>query len=194
MGVIFSQKSLPVIFKAAVVTAVGVSGIFNTTPAMAGNAVFNQDLTTVEEAFGRYYTRLTTFDDGTNTRRVYTFNPTGLRTAIPSLPQGSKFSILFVNDKAQEVFLDLADSNARTFTYDQSVASSFFSYVLGWTPPTWFELDFSVFGAYIEATYEYCLGDGVATGWQTAQPSGQYFYSELPKLYYDTQCEPPYEQ
>ncbi|AFY37713.1 hypothetical protein Lepto7376_1361 [[Leptolyngbya] sp. PCC 7376] len=194
MKLLSFQKSLPVLTQAVIATTVGAFSIFNATPAMAGNAVFNEDLATVETAFGRYYTRLTTLDDGTNTQRIYTFNTTGLRAAIPTLPAGTKFSILFVNEKAQDVFLDLPDSDANKFRYDQDVASSFFRYVLGWTPPTWFELDFSLFGAYIESTYEYCLGDGVATSWQTVEPSGQYFYSELPKLYYDTQCAPPYEQ
>ncbi|MEM9245643.1 MAG: hypothetical protein AAGA67_07890 [Cyanobacteria bacterium P01_F01_bin.153] len=154
-------------------------------PAIAGNAVFNQSLSTVEKHFGRYHTRLTHADGN----RDYTFSTTKLRRAIPELPQGTKFSIYFVNGKARDVRLDYPDRPLELDLYNQVIAQQFFKFVLGWDAPKWEELNYSILGAMMEETNEYCLGDGVATSWKTANLNGYTWFIENPKLYYEAKCE-----
>ena len=167
------------------------------SPATA-RAVFNQSLSTIQSHFGRYHTRLTTVDDGKTTKRIYTFNTSGLRKAIPGLPQGTKFAIEFVNDRAQNVFIDLPGIGATSarhatssFDYNQGVAQKFFRYVLGWNSNEWSELNYSLYGKVnihghpIEETFEYCLGSGVATAWELQQGG----LATDPKIYYHTKCE-----
>lgn len=192
----FNQSASAVLSTLAAITTTSMAWLGSQTPALAGNEIFNQDLAKIESYFGRYFTRLTVRDDGTTTQRIYTFNPAGLRRAMPNLPSGTKFAIEFVNGRAQTIRLAVPDSGGAVNTafYNQATASTFFKYVLGWNPPTWFQLDYSLFGAYQEEYSEYCLGDGVATAWKTVVLNAGGVFVESPRLYYKTECEPPYQK
>ncbi len=172
--------------KASLVSIAGAGiALMTGMPAIAGNAVFDQSLSTVERYFGRYHTRLTHADGN----RDYTFSVAKLRRAIPELPQGTKFVIYFVNGKARDVRLDYPNRPRQSDVYNQAIAQKFFKFVLGWDAPKWQELNYSIFGAAMEETNEYCLGDGVATSWKTANFLGYTRLVENPKLYFKTECE-----
>lgn len=169
-------------------TAIASAGIaiMIGAPAIAGNAVFDQSLSTVEQYFGRYHTRLT----HANGNRDYTFGTTKLMRAIPELPPGTKLVIHFVDEKVKEVRLVYPERpDESDGPYNQAIAQKFFKFVLGWTAPQWTELNYSIFGAVMEETHEYCLGDGVATFWKTVNLNGYTRMVEDPKLYYKAECE-----
>ncbi|MEM9772301.1 MAG: hypothetical protein AAF889_12020, partial [Cyanobacteria bacterium P01_D01_bin.73] len=172
--------------KTGLATIVGIGTALATgTPALAGNAVFDQSLSTVEKHFGRYHTRLTHADGN----RDYTFSTNKLRREIPELPQGTKFVIYFVDGNARDVRLDYPDRPLELDLYNQAIAQKLFKFVLGWDAPKWEELNYSILGAMMEETNEYCLGDGVATSWKTANLNGYTWFVENPKLYYKAKCE-----
>jgi hypothetical protein len=150
------------------------------SPALAGRLVLNQTPQTIERYFGRYWTRLTTSDANGNTVITYTYSPRQVRRLF-SGTENSTFSIIFVNNRSQTVRLD----NMETLDFYSEEAAQFFEYIFGYQPPRQESLGLvNTMTGYGE--YEFCLGNGVETRFNSTGSGHTWFVS----LYYSQRCEP----
>ncbi len=144
-------------------------------PAWAGRYVLNQTPETINRYFGQPLNKVT-----------YTlqYPTTDLQRLFPDFPKKGEFKITFVNNRVQKIELEpnLAGGEG-TFSYNPA---KFFQYIFGYQPSIVKVINRSTGEGF--ATYEVCLGDGVATSYTTSAP-GDLFIS----LYYKTACEPPYK-
>jgi hypothetical protein len=144
-------------------------------PALAGRYVLNQTPETINHYFGQPLNEVT-----------YTlkYPTTDLRRLFPDFPKNGEFQITFVNNRVQQIELKPNISGGEgTFSYNPA---KFFEYIFGYKPPILRVINRNTGEGF--ATYEVCLGDGVATSYTTSAP-GDLFIS----LYYKTACEPPYK-
>ncbi len=175
-------------------TFIGLTGRFLlinslfTPPALAGRYVLNQTPQTIERYFGHYLTKRTNGD-----RLTYTYAPKSFQGLFPQFPK-SNFSITFVNNQAKDISLNFNADFAEylgSYNYDQAESKKFFNYIFGYQAPVWQELSAKFGGNETVYSYEYCLGDGVATSFDRY---GYKQYTDTATLAYNTRCEPPYNR
>ncbi|WP_256973351.1 hypothetical protein [Nostoc sp. T09] len=157
-----------------------------TPPAWAGRYVLNQTPQTIERYFGRYSTKKTN-----GAQVTYTYAPKSFRRLFPQFPK-SNFSIAFVNNQAKYITLNFNGDFFEypgSYNYDKAVASKFYNYIFGYQPPIWKELSNKFGGNETMYSYEYCLGDGVATSFDRY---GYKQFTDSATLSYNNRCEPPY--
>lgn len=160
--------------------------IIHTPPAIAGRAILNQTPQTIQKYFGKPLSK-SVKNNGIN----HTYSNSKIRRLFPDFAD-SKFSIIFVNNKAKYIILNMSSNkNADDFTYDSEQASKFYEYIFGYKPPIWKQLSAKFTGNETIYDYVYCLGDGVATSF-TLGGYKQFLLGDA-ILYYDNHCEPPYK-
>ena len=77
-----------------------------------------------------------------------------------------------------------------SFEYGQSEASRFYEYIFGYRPPIWKLLASRFSGNETIYSYDFCLGDGVSTGFVIGG-AAQVLMGDV-DLRYNSRCEPPY--
>lgn len=143
-------------------------------PALAGRYVINQTSETINSYFGQPLNEV-----------KYTLNypTTELRKVIPKLPKQGELKITFVNNKVQLIQLEPnVVTPEEIFSYEPK---KFFNYLFGYQPPIMKLIKQSTGEGF--GSFEYCLGDGIATSYTTSAPGDLFI-----ELYYKTACEPPY--
>ncbi|MDZ8054825.1 MAG: hypothetical protein RMX68_008795 [Aulosira sp. ZfuVER01] len=159
---------------------------FITLPAWAGRYILNQTPETIEQHFGRYTSKKTNGE-----QVIYTYAPKSFRRLFPQFPK-SDFSITFMNNQAKSISLDFNGdffAYPGSYNYDKAEASKFYNYIFGYQPPIWKELSAKFGGNETMYSYEYCLGDGVATSFERY---GYKQFTDSATLSYNNRCEPPY--
>ncbi len=153
-----------------------------TLPAAAGRYVLNQTPSTIKRYFGNPISQKF---DNQNKQVIYSYSTQKIRKLFPNFPKSGKFTIVFVNNRAQYINLD---QNGEGFDYGQLEAEKFFTYIFGYKPPIWKPIPLPNGGGGHEGFIEYkaCLGHGVATNYADFQ--GGSLYSVI---YYDPICENP---
>jgi hypothetical protein len=137
--------------------------------------VINQTPETINRYFGQPLNQV---------KYTLNYSTTELRKVLPKFPKQGEFKITFVNNKVQliELVPNVATAD-ETFSYD---SAKFFKYLFGYQPPIGKVINQSSGEGF--ASYEICLGDGVATSYTTSAPGDLFI-----ELYYKTACEPPYK-
>jgi len=172
----------------AIATTLMIS-IAERSPA-AGRYVLNQSPQTIERYFGPYWTRLTRTENGI-TRVTYTYSPAGLLRVFPNT-RIDRFAIAFIDNRAQSINLNINSSAyPDSFEYGQSEASRFYEYIFGYRPPIWKLLASRFSGNETIYSYDFCLGDGVSTGFVIGG-AAQVLMGDV-DLRYNSRCEPPYQ-
>jgi hypothetical protein len=176
-------------------TAIAAGLIFTTllsnSAEARGRYILNQTPQTIERYFGRYWTRLTRTENGV-TRVTYTYSPAALQRIFPNT-QISSFAITFINNRAQQISLNISGApDPESFTYGRAEASRLYEYIFGYRPSIWQQISSEFTGNETIYDYEYCLGDGVATRFTLA--GWRQFLQNDAELYYSDRCEPPYNR
>ncbi len=178
--------------------ALFLSVSMNPQPAFAGRYVLNQTPETIEQSFGKYWTKLTRTDEKGQKWSTYTYSPAALRRTFPEYPFAT-LSMVYTNNKVQSVTMrpyrtaeekqmDEIETTGSDPAIYQKVEAKLFEAIFGYRPsinkPLY--LNYGVYYAYID-----CLGDGVASTY--AIHHGQRLASGV-TLSYNATCEPPYDR
>lgn len=160
--------------------------IISPPPVLAGRYVLNQTPQKIEGYFGGYITKKTQGEQVT-----YTYAPKSFRRLFPQFPK-SNFSITFIRNQAKYIVLNFNgsfDQYPGSYNYGKVEAAKFYNYISGYQPPIWQELSAKFGGNETVYLYEFCLGDGVATSFETY---GYKQFTDSATLAYNTRCEPSY--
>jgi hypothetical protein len=149
--------------------------------ALAGRAVLNQTTETMQREFGRPWTILTV--PGKTNTKIYTYSPAGIRQVMPTLPKSAKFGMVFVNNRVQKIWLAPNPADGVSYSYDPQ---QFFTYIFGYAPPTWKDLQYSL-GHEGFASNRGCFGDGVVAAYMESNAG-----TGTVTMAYDRICEPSY--
>jgi hypothetical protein len=157
-----------------------------TTPLQIASArpVLNQSAATLQTYFGAPIETRTIENEAGETLEVRTYDPTGLRQAVPGLGDLATLHVVYQGDRVQSILV--SPLGAPSPQYTPEMGQQLFRYIFGYGSPVWFELPRPAMG--IGGYYEgrACLGDGVRTDWEQAAALISV------RLFYDTACEPPY--
>jgi hypothetical protein len=180
----------------ALVMLLAIVGFSMAQPVWAGRAVFNQTPEQIDRTFGRYWTKLTQRDgDG----KVYTYSPARFRAAFPNYP-ASRFVMIYRDGRVQSVqflpYPTIAAAKAQEGPIlseqqieTEQMEAKVFEAVLGYRPAIYKPLH-QITGVW--PRYTTCLGDGVAS--QYALLVHSEMLTSGFTLFYDKQCEPPYDK
>lgn len=165
--------------------------------ALAGRAVLNQSPATIEQSFGRYWTKLTQTNQNGEKSVTYTYSPAPFRRFFPDRPL-TTLSMTYVNNRvrsvtmrpyktAQEKREDYIRMTGTTVT-GQAMEAKVFEAIFGYRPSIYkpLYLNYGSFYSYIN-----CLGDGVASSYSILQ--GERLTDGI-TLTYNPTCEPPYDR
>ncbi|MCG8364811.1 MAG: hypothetical protein MJA27_15965 [Pseudanabaenales cyanobacterium] len=150
-----------------------LSRIF-TVPAKAGRLVLDQSPQILASYFGQPLEP--------EEEIVYTLNyPTdGIRRVFPDFPEIGELRVTYVNNRAQRIELEPKGE----FSYNPE---KIFDFLFGYQPPIVQPITFDG-GEDLEGT-KLCLGDGIATQYTTSASDNSFI-----EVYYNSACEPPYEE
>lgn len=166
-------------------------------PVLAGRYVLDQSPDTIEQSFGRYWTKLTQTDAKGAKSVTYTYSPAPLWQFFRDRPFAT-LSMTYVNDKVRSVTLqpyqtaqEKATNNIKltgNAVTDQAMEAKLFEAIFGYRPSIYkpLYLNYGSFYSYIN-----CLGDGVASSYSILQ--GTYLDGGI-TLTYNPSCEPPYDR
>jgi hypothetical protein len=168
-------------------------------PAIAGRPVFNQPRSTIEQYFGKPWTKLTIFINGDRNDKIvrYTYSPARLRRKFPEFPQAT-LMVSYRDDRAQSVSLVPNSPIMKGLTIDsdaivieKEIEARFFKFVLDYNPGLYKPLHFV--GSNAGLSYVNCLGDGVASDYDfnTLNQAAELTYFSLS---YTRSCSRPYDK
>jgi hypothetical protein len=146
--------------------------------------ILNQSPETLRSYFGEPTERWTFESETGELLEALTYDPTALRQAVPTLGDRTTFRIIYQNDRAQ--WIAVSPDGGPSSVYGPESGRQLFEFIFGYGAPVWLELPRPAMG--IGGYYEgrACLGDGIRTDWEQAAALISV------RLFYDTDCEPPY--
>ncbi|WP_201324701.1 hypothetical protein [Pseudanabaena sp. lw0831] len=154
------------------------------SPVLAGRYVINQSPETLSEYFGEPI-NISESKNGA----IYTYSSFELREFLPQF-KNVNLSVLYVNSRAKSISFNLnGEANAEE-EFDLATISRFYNYIFGYQPSIFKRLARQFSGNETIATYQYCLGDGVAASFTLG--GYKQFLSGGVDLFYESKCEPPY--
>jgi hypothetical protein len=158
-------------------------GVLYPAQALAGRYVLNQTPETLQQYFGRPWTILTTKTQPLT--KIYTYSPAGIRKVFPDFPKAGQFGVIFVDHRAETIWLDPNLTDEASYSYDPK---KFFTYVFNYEPPIWKDLQYPG-GHEGFAVYRGCFGDGIVAAYMESSLG-----TSNVSLKYDKICEPPYDR